>query len=297
MPVTSPSPSRTGALLAIAGACLWGTTGTSQALLVGTHSPVAVGSLRALVAAAVLLLVAVVRGRGPAGLTHAAGSGRWRWLLVAGIGVAVYQLTFFAAVAATGVGVGTLVMLASAPAVAGLAGWAMDGDRPSRIWAISTLIGLAGAALLVLGAGGETRIAWSGILLAVAAGAAFALYSIAGRRLAAPEVDGLSLTACIFVVAAALLAVPLSSQDLGFATEPRSMLVLAWLGVMATAVAYLLYQSAMRHITAATAATLALAEPMVANLLAIGVLHEPFTWMMGCGVALVLAGLALLARA
>ena len=143
----------------------------------------------------------------------------------------------------------------------------------------------------------DGMMAIPGILLAVAAGAAFALYSIAGRRLAAPEVDGLSLTACIFVVAAALLAVPLASQDLGFATEPRSMLVLAWLGVMATAVAYLLYQSAMRHITAATAATLALAEPMVANLLAIGVLHEPFTWMMGCGVALVLAGLALLARA
>lgn len=257
----------------------------------------AVGGLRGTIAAVVLLVTALVRGRGPRLLRTAAADGRWRRLLLAGIVVAAYQLTFFAAVAATGVGVGTLVMLATAPAVAGIIGWAIEGARPSRTWLVSTVIGLCGAALLVLGSDGGHPVRLGGLALAVAAGASFAVYSVAGRQAATPEVDGLALTACVFTVAALLLAVPLSRQDLAFVAQPRSMAVLAWLGIVATAVAYLLYQSSMRHITAATAATLALAEPMVANILAVAVLHEPFTWMMGLGVALVLGGMALLARA
>ncbi|MFC6359603.1 DMT family transporter [Luteococcus peritonei] len=290
------SPRRAaGVALALSGACLWGTTGTSQALLVGEHSPVAVGGLRALVAAIALLALALLRG--PVRWLRTLRTARPAWLMAAGLSVAAYQLTFFAAVDRTGVAVGTLVMLATAPGVAGLVGWLLHGLRPSRLWAVATLVGLAGAALLVLGSGGSRRLDWWGLALAVAAGAAFALYSVAGRELSGSGADQVSLTSGIFAVASLVLAVPLLRQDLAFVSEPRNLLVLGWLGVVATAVAYLLYQQGLRSIDAATASTVALAEPMVANLLAVLVLHEPFTVVMGLGVLLVLAGLGLLSRA
>lgn len=282
-----------GVALALAGACLWGTTGTSQALLAGDPSPVAVGALRALVAAAALLSLSLLRG--PGRWLHTLRGVRPGWLMMAGASVAAYQLTFFAAVARTGVAVGTLVMLATAPGAAGLAGWLLRGRRPSRLWAVATLVGLAGAALLVLGSGGSRRLDEWGLLLAVAAGAAFALYSVAGRELGGG--DQVALTSGIFLVASLALAVPLLRQDLGFVAGPRNLVVLGWLGVVATAVAYLLYQQGLRRIDAATASTVALAEPMVANLLAVLVLHEPFTAVMGLGVLLVLGGLGLLSRA
>lgn len=299
------SPDRRAPLLAVAGAALWGTTGTSQALLAGHHSPVAVGALRAVVAACCLVVLSVATARGTGRMRRAMAEGRWRWLVLGGVAVAGYQLTFFAAVAATGVGVGTLVMLATAPAVAGLLGWVVHRERPSRTWALATTVGLAGAALLVLGAGAR-QVDVTGLLLAVAAGASFATYSLAGRSAVAHRpagapgaggVDGLAATAVVFVVASAVLAVPLARAELAFVTAPRNLAVLAWLGTMATAAAYLLYQAAMRHIAAATAATLALAEPAVANLLAVVVLHERFTATMGLGMLLVLAGLGLLGRA
>lgn len=274
---------------------LWGTTGTSQALLQGDPSPVAVGGLRAIVGMVVLLLLALVRD--PAALRAAPAEGRWRWLLAAGVCVACYQLTFFAAVARTGVAVGTLVMLTTAPLVAGLVGWVLDGNRPGRVWTLATVISLAGAALLVLGSGTAAPLDVGGLLLAVCAGAAFALYAVTGRQASQHGGDPLALVSLIFVVAAAVLTIPMASQDLTFVTDGRNLVVLLWLGVAATAVAYLLYQSGMRTIDAATAATLALAEPMVANLLAVLVLGEPFTWLMGLGVALVLGGLGLLSRA
>lgn len=208
--------------------------------------------------------------------------------------MAAYQLTFFAAVARTGVAVGTLVMLATAPAVAGLAGWALHGDRPSRIWLVATLVGLAGAALLVLGSDGGAAGDWLGLLLAVTAGAAFALYSVVGRMVAGQGVDGMVLSSWVLGLASLALVGPLAAQDLAFVTQGSNPLVLLWLGVVATAVSYLLYQGGMRHIDAATPA---LAEPMVANLLAVAVLHEPFTAVMGLGVALVLGSMVLLSCA
>ncbi|WP_420174295.1 DMT family transporter [Luteococcus sp. OSA5] len=292
---TASRPLTGGALFALAGACLWGTTGTSQALLQGDPSPVSVGALRAMIAAVTLTLLALATR--PRAWLAAPREGRGRWLLAAGVAVAAYQLTFFAAVARTGVTVGTLVMLATAPAVAGMVGWAMEGLRPGRIWVIATLVSLGGATLLVLGAGSSAPLDGMGLALAIAAGASFALYSVAGRRAASAGTDTVVLTSWIFLAASAVLAWPLLGQDLAFVAEPHNLLVLAWLGFAATAGAYLLYQKGMRSIDAATAATLALAEPLVANLLAVAVLGEPFTWLMGLGVALVIGGLGLLSRA
>lgn len=297
--VTSSSPASTahrrGALLALAGACLWGTTGTSQALLTGQHSPVAVGGLRTLTAAALLTGIAVISN--PRKWLAPLGHDSRRWILPAGLSVACYQLTFFAALARTGVAVGTLVMLATTPAVAGLLGWRLEGLRPSRLWLTATLTSLLGAALLVLGSGASAPLDALGLLLAVVAGICFGSYSVAGRRAASGGDDPLVLSSWIFVVAALVLAAPLLRQDLTFVTPTRNLVVLGWLGLAATAGAYLLYQTGMRSIDAATAATLALAEPMVANLLAVLVLGEPFTALMGLGVILVLGGLGLLGRA
>lgn len=284
-----------GALFALAGACLWGTTGTSQALLVGQHSPIAVGALRAIVAA--VALVAVALAGGPRRWLDVLAGGRWRMLVGAAVAEAAYQLSFFSAVARTGVAVGTLVMLATAPAVAGIVGWVLHGLRPSRTWFVATVVALAGAALLVLGSGGSQALDWGGLLLAVLAGASFAAYTILGRVVAEAGVSALPATGWIFLFTSVLLLGPLLSQDLGFVTQSRNPLVLVWLGLTATALAYVLFQHGMKHIAAATAATLALAEPMVANLLAVFVLHEPFTLVMGLGLVLVLGGLALLARA
>lgn len=288
-----PRPAGRGALLTLAGAALWGTTGTSQALLPGAHSPIAVGGLRTLIACCTMVIVSLLLSLRRPVSTARAPLG---WLLFAGVGVAGYQLTFFGAVARTGVGVGTLVMLATAPLFAGLLGWLVDGLRPTRSWLLATTVALVGASLLVLGSAGPTRLDALGITLGVAAGICFGSYTFAGRHLAASAADGTRVMALVFLIALAVLALPLARSDLRFVAEPRALALLAWLGVVATALAYLLFQTGLRQVEASTAATLSLAEPMVANLLAVVVLREHFTATMGVGVVVILLGLALLGR-
>ena len=77
----------------------------------------------------------------------------------------------------------------------------------------------------------------------------------------------------------------------------RDLLVVAWLGVASTGVAYLLFSHGLRHITGATGVSLALFEPVTAFGLAVVVVGERPGGMAVAGLVAVLAGLALVVRA
>ena len=97
---------------------------------------------------------------------------------------ATYQLAFFAAVADTGVAVGTIVALGSAPALAGALEWAVERRAPTRAWAMATALACAGVAMLAL-AGADATISLPGVGLALVAGASYAGYTLAAKRMLA----------------------------------------------------------------------------------------------------------------
>jgi drug/metabolite transporter, DME family len=59
------------------------------------------------------------------------------------------------------------------------------------------------------------------------------------------------------------------------------------------ALAYRLYVTGLRRLTAATAATLSLAEPLVATALGIGILRERLSLPVAAGAPLLIGGLVL----
>ena len=72
----------------------------------------------------------------------------------------------------------------------------------------------------------------------------------------------------------------------------RALLTVAWLGPVTTAVAYMLFVQGLRTVPAATAGTLSLAEPLVAVLAGIGLLHEHLAAPVVIGCGLLATGLA-----
>jgi len=208
--------------------------------------------------------------------------------------VAAYQLTFFAAVERTGVAAGTIVAIGSAPAFAGLLGWAVRGERPVRRWWPATALAVAGGALLVAGAGGEVDLDLLGVALALGAGASYAGYTVAAKSL----LDALPPTAVmglLFAGGAVLLSPLLLTEPLGWLGEPSGALAALHLGVLTVAAAYVLFGIGLRGVQVATAGTLTLAEPVTAAVLGVAVLDEslpPVAWL---GAAVVLGGLLLVA--
>lgn len=281
---TTRHPMR-GVLMVLLAAMCWGTTGTAQSFAPPTLPATWVGALRLLVSALFFAAVLAALRQGPA-LRRLPPAP----LLLAGLSMAAYNLAFFAGVRATGVAVGTAVALGSGPIWAGLI-QALGGQRPPLRWWLGTVLAVAGGVLMV-GAGGSGAQPFSvgGLLLCLTAGLSYAVYAGANQRLvaasspAAATCGSFSLAAVLALPAAWAVAGPvrLTAQDLAIA---------AYLGVVATGLAYLLFSHALRHIGAATGVTLALAEPVTAFVLAVLVVGERPGWAAAAGGLLVLAGL------
>jgi DME family drug/metabolite transporter len=245
-----------------------------------------VGALRLLVSALFfgLLLATTGGGAALARLPRAP-------VLLAGLGMAAYNLAFFAGVKTTGVAVGTAVALGSGPIWAGLL-QALGGQRPPARWWLGTALAVAGGIVMVAAGSppGGQPLSALGIALCLLAGLSYAGYALVNARLVAAAAPA-PVTAAVFGVAT-LIALPAAAGMAGLPQlAPRDALVVLWLGLVATGVAYLLFSHALRHIAAATAVTLALAEPVTAFVLAVAVVGERPGWLAAGGGLLVLAGL------
>ncbi len=276
------------ALLVVLAAVLWGTTGTAQALGPDGIDPLVVGWARMAVGGAGLVVLARIR--------HAEHHPLPRgWLVTAIVSVAAYQLTFFGGVRLAGVALGTAVGIGSAPIWGGLVDWRFIGWRPSPRWVTAAVIAISGA-VLVAGQPGDAERPELGLLLAVGAGASYAIYAYALQQLArAGDADRVAAT--VFAGAALLLAPTLLLGGAGKLLTGRGSLMALHLGIVATTLSYALFTRGVRHTAIATATLLSLAEPLTAVILGITVVGEDLTGAAAVGVALLLAGVTIAATA
>ncbi len=87
----------------------------------------------------------------------------------------------------------------------------------------------------------------------------------------------------------------LAATGAGWLVEPGGAALVLFLGIVPTAVAYLLFARGLRVLSAAETATLTLAEPLTAALLGVVVLSERMSAPAALGAALILGGLLVLA--
>ncbi len=271
-------------------AVLWGTTGTAQAFAPAGTQPMTVGTIRLLFGAVTLTLLAAYR-RELGDARHWQAWLRWTTILAA-VGVALYQVLFFAAVARTGVAVGTIVGIGSTPIAAGILVLLWYRERPGTRWIFATILAILGCSLLIL-TGGSIQIDPVGILLAIGAGASYALYTLMSKELLNQYPTGTVLT-ITFLMGVVFLLPVLLLGDLSWLANPIGLGVALHLGVITVGFAYLLFAMGLCTVPVATAATLTLAEPLTAALLGVTLLGEVLNWPAVVGIGLILGGLLLL---
>ncbi len=278
-----------GEILILAAAVLWGTTGTAQALAPAGASPLSVGAVRLILGGISLLFIAI---------TRRAFTPRRPWpipdTLVAAACIAAYQIAFFSAVHITGVAVGTIVGIGSAPLLAGALAWLVQREKPTRRWMFATSLAVLGCILLAVSSGSLTFQAL-GILLALGAGASYAVYTLASKRLLATHSPD-AVMALVFCLGSLLLSPILLMVDLSWLFQPRGLAVALHLGLIATALAYVFFGRGLKSVPAANAVTLSLAEPLTAGLLGVLLLGEVLTPLAWGGILLLAAGVGLIAK-
>ena len=284
-----------GVALVLAAAVLWGTTGTAQSFAPPQLSSYWVGALR-LVASSLFFVAWLVlterRALGQAALALLP----WRGVVAAAVCMSAYNLAFFAGVRASGVAVGTAIAIGSGPVWAGVLQALVSRRPPSLAWWLGTVLAVGGGALMISASGAVQALTPLGVALCLAAGLSYAIYALVNKTLVA-DASAAAVTGAVFTLAA-LLSLPVALALAGLpVVRAADLAIVAWLGVMSTGVAYLLFSHALRHISGATAVALALAEPVTAFVLALVVVGERPGASAFLGLLCVLAGLAVVIRA
>jgi drug/metabolite transporter, DME family len=274
-----------GAPLVLAAAALFGTIGTAR-VLGPDASSASVGAVRLMIAAVLLLLLAA-----PYGWSALRTAWRLPGVWAAGVAQAAFNITFLGAVTRAGVAVGTLVAIGCTPILTGLA-----TRHVNRSWLAATALALVGlTALLSQGFGRGVTVA--GVGFAVGAAASYATFIVSSSTLHRSPVDISVKLAAIFTLAALVLAPSLVLLPLDWAGTPSGLAMVVYLAVATTVLAYNLFNRGLRTLAPGTAATLGLAEPLVATVLGVVVLDERLSPLGWIGAAVVMAALAVMVRA
>lgn len=280
---------RRGAAAAVLGsAALFGTSGTARALLQPAAPAPGAAAARLIVGAAGLVAWASRTAEGREALLRL-----WRMPIIwaMGLTVAAYQVFFFLSMSRTGVAVGTLASLALTPFMAGILGWIMREGAPGYVWLVSTTLAIVGVTLLTVGAGDGRDVL--GIVFGLLAGASYAFYTVFGVRFARQGEQPTHVLAASFAVSGAVL-VPVFLLSGTWWMSWSSILLILWLGLATTTLAYILFGMGLRFLQPGHIATLNLAEPVFATLLGVFVLGEVLGPLGVVGCALVIVGLGVL---
>ena len=276
----------------VLAALCWGTSGVSGRIVAERSDlrPLDIAWYRMAIGAAVLA-AAWLLSRRRAGRTPLSRRVAVRLALV-GAGLGCYQLAYFAAVATAGVSIATLVALGLAPLLIAVGAAVLGHGRPDAATLAALAAALVGLVLLVgVSAGADSGTAvLLGALVAVGAAVSYAVVTLAGAGVPA----GVPVTLAGFAGGALLLTPVAVALGPRFPADPVAVLVLLYLGVVPSAVAYALFFTGLRSVPGPVASIVTLLEPLTATALATAFLGERLALGALAGGLLVLGAVAAL---
>lgn len=275
---------RIGVMQAVAAAALF-STGAILVRWAQDLAPVEVTSLRLLLGGLFVAAAAWASGE----RVRPSGA-ELRRLLPIGLIAAAHFLAFIASLYLTTVA-HCLTLTYTAPLFIALLSRAALGEPLPRRAVAGIVLGLAGVAIL---AGFEpvlTRRMLLGDLLALAAGLAFALYSLFGRRERA-RIPLLTYASWVYLTAGVVTA-PFAAGLLSRPVSPRAVAAVFAMALFPSALGHTLYNAALRRLHASIPNLIATQEVTGGILLAWLLLHEVPTWNALAGAIITLIGVGL----
>lgn len=276
-------------------AVLFGTTGTAQALGTDGSNPIAVGAARMVFGGGLLAFVSWRLLRRSGESFGQLDRSTIVIALIGGVAVIAYQPMFFGGTQLNGVAVGTVVALGSAPVFTGLFEAVMHRRFPGSAWLIATLGALVGVTLLAISSGESAGAGALGLLASAGAGLAYATYTVIAKTMIGRGVSSSTTVGMLFGIAAIGSVPILMLSGPSWMLTSNGITMVAWLAVITTLVANLLFGFGLVGLKASTVSTLTLAEPLTAGLLGIILLHERLTPTGTVGMAVLAASIVWLA--
>lgn len=278
----TPKPTRPIALVLLASA-LFGTTGTALAKGPANIDAISAGIFRLIIGGCGLTLISWKHL--PTLKDHSRG------LLFGAIAIATYQLLFFYSVSLTGVALAALITIGVSPLFSRLLSHLKRQPTPSPMWYAAAACTLSGLVVLVLGSENSVSYDLGGIVCAVIAGCAYAVYTESASVLIERKADPTAILGAMFFIAGLATAPLLIWHRLAWLNTSRGILIILYLSIITLTCAYIAFGKALVSLKPMTVVMLTTLEPIVASVLAVFMLNEDFPLASWVGAGLVLIGL------
>jgi drug/metabolite transporter (DMT)-like permease len=186
-------------LMATMAAIFWGANFNLARPVIAEMGPYVAGASRYVLAAAVMVLIAQMR-------KEAIPAQHWKAYLTLGVvGVFGFNLFFFLGMETSSAINGALIMALN-PLLTAVLGYVILRDKPSKQQLLAFPIGIAGVAIVVLGAGAQLKVAVGDIYILIAS-LNWALYNVLVKKMMPKQVGGIANTAGIMTVGAMALSI------------------------------------------------------------------------------------------
>jgi drug/metabolite transporter (DMT)-like permease len=235
-------------------------------------------------------ILAIIRARNPATVLTPKRSDLPRFLLAGLSGFTFYQLGYNLGLDRTSVFSASL-LISTSPLFTILVLTAIGERPPAAAW-IGVVVAVAGVAIFLRGnQGGERSL--SGDLLCFMAAAAFGLYSVINRPLAAsyPPATYTAWTLLLGSIPLVLAGAPAAGRQDWDALGAGSWLAIVYVVIFPVYIAYMLWNFGIARRGAAIATSFGLLVPIIAGTLSAILYDETFGPRKLIGAALVLGGL------
>ncbi len=259
--------SRRGLLMILLAAVMWGTVGVATKSLyqLADTNALSIGFFRLLISTPVLF----------AACWRVLGARMLRiprrdlaFMMLMGVAMALYQVCYFAAIARVGVAIAVLITLCTAPVMVALFSALLLRERLGRPTLLALGAALTGTVMLVWvrpehGTSGQAI----GVLLALCSALGYSAITLCSRTLAGRYHPLQPIS--IGFAAGTLLLLPFAlATGLVIHYPLAGWALLLHLGLVPTALAYVLFLAGIRHITATVATIATLIEPLTSTGLA-----------------------------
>jgi drug/metabolite transporter (DMT)-like permease len=278
-------------LLAI---CIWSSLELAGKLLGEGISPFAITAWRFLIGGAVILPFAVAQGlKDKVKLTVSSilTLGALGILNVV-VSMLLLQLAIYYGKASL-----TAIIVSMNPLFVSLFAFIIIKEKLTRYQLYSLALGFAGLVVIVLGEQdlrlGSFENLPLGITFAVLAGITFALYTVLTKRAVSMYGNRIANSASFLIGGAVLTGLNLIiGKSMLFEPIARNIILILYLGIIVTGVAYLLYFEGMKELSAARASVYFFLKPALASILAYIFLAEHLSLIQTLGIILVMLALS-----
>ncbi|NUF26714.1 DMT family transporter [Gilliamella sp. ESL0254] len=275
-----------GILAVILASVLWGTTGTA-ATFAPSLSPLLIGSLAMGIGGILqctLAIPKIIKERHL--LTKHFG-----FLIVGAIAVMIYPLAFYSSMRLSGVTIGTVVSIGSAPILSAIIEYISRDFRLTKQWLIGASCGILGIILLAFSENNSTTNQYDhitiGILLGLIAGFTYALYSWSARQLMLKGIATKAAMGATFGCGGILLIPVMLLTGSALFDSLTNMTVCIYMALIPMFLGYLCYGYGLSKISASSAITISLLEPVIAAILAMLIIGEQMSLVGWFGVILI----------